>query len=248
MSEQVFGRDGHLLELAIERFVLDELERADAVELEQHVADCASCRSQVDAIQGDTAALPDLFPSPVAQDAPDAAIEPANDPAGVTIPPWKKIGPAVALLAAALLIGILLPRAGEFQARGGQLELEVYRHDGQSGRVVLDGDVVYPDERLGFRLTSGRGGHAMVVGVDDAGTVYPCWPQPEGVSVLLDPMTEPTTLPTAVRLDDRLGEERIVALACDEPFSFGAVADALAGGGMLDGCESVDVVLQKDAP
>ncbi|MCP4804986.1 MAG: DUF4384 domain-containing protein [Proteobacteria bacterium] len=247
MSESVFTRDGHVLELALERYVLDELESGHAELVDLHVAECETCAASLTAIHEDDTAMPAFWARiDLSGDTDLGDIEPANDPQGVTIPPWKKITPILGLLAAALLIGLLLPTGPEFEARGGEVELQVYRHDGEQGAPVFDGDVVHPGERLGFRLASGRGGHAMVVGVDDAGTIYPCWPQPEGVSVLLDPMTEPTTLPTAVRLDDMLGSERIVAVVCDDAFTFGHVADAIAEDVLLDGCETAEIELLKE--
>lgn len=237
MSDQVFTRDGHLLELAIERYLLDELD--ERAQVDEHVAGCADCARLLERYR-EPVALPALPPLGAPQEGVDP-LEPANDPSGVA--PWKLVSAALAV-AAAVLFGVFLP--DEFQSRGGQLELEVYRHDGASGEQLSEGDVVHPGDRLGFRLESGRGGHAMVLGQDEAGSIYPCWPQPEGVSVQLDPMTEPTTLPTAVRLDDTLGTETIVAIVCDEPFTFGHAADALAQGEELFGCASVGVALEKE--
>lgn len=241
MSDQVFTRDGHLLELAIERYLLDELD--DAALVDEHVAGCDACAQLLASFREDRP-LPPFWDPIELSDAPDLApVEPANDPAGVSI--WK-VASIVGLLAAALLVGVLLPTEPEFETRGGQLELQVYRHDGAQGEAVSAGDLVRAGDRLGFRLASGRGGHAMVLGLDEAGSIYPCWPQPEGVSVLLDPMTEPTTLPTAVRLDDTPGTETIVAMVCDEAFTFGHAADALAEGIDRPGCEAVEVTLEKE--
>ena len=239
MSDQVFTRDGHVLELALEAHLLGELEPSDLALLEAHCTTCAPCGERLEGL-----ALPGLALPPLS--APRAEV--------VELGPRRTRAimlPVLGLLAAGVLAAILIP-ADEpeiFGARGaGTLELEVYRHDGSEGVEVHDGDVVHPGERLGFRLTSDEDGHAMVVGVDEAGTVYPCWPQPEGRSVQLPASDEPTTLPTAVRLDDALGSETIVAIRCEQPFAFGGVADAVADQRAPAGCEVVELSLTKESP
>lgn len=71
-----FARDGHVLDLGLERFLLDDLAPADRRAVKAHLRDCALCRDRVEAIRLDLSVpLPPL-------DATRAAPATPGTPAG----------------------------------------------------------------------------------------------------------------------------------------------------------------------
>lgn len=113
--------------------------------------------------------------------------------------------------------------------KGAPFNLEVYANAGDEAYLVGTGDVVHSGDRVGFRVQSRRPGHLLIVGADDHGNTYLCSPQDtRGHSVAMFPSDEPITLKDAVRFDDVLGQERIVALFCEEPFDFDSIAGELS--------------------
>jgi len=61
--------------------------------------------------------------------------------------------------------------------RGGRFTLEVWVHDGQHKRLVDSGDEVFAGERVAFRVSAATAGHLLIVGVDQSGEVYLCYPR-----------------------------------------------------------------------
>ncbi|MEZ4468639.1 MAG: hypothetical protein R3F43_30415 [bacterium] len=222
--EGVLRRDGHATDLALERLHAGEL---SATDFGDHLDTCALCRDRLQALAG--------FEVPAAR-APRARLA-----------PWIAVG-----LAAAAAV-VLLVRTGPapvvdedpgFRAKGG-FDLEVFVHDGVRQRPAADGEVVHPGDRLGFRLHVPEARQVLIAGVDAAGEVYLCHPQRgAGASAAFGPTTGPTDVGEAVRLDDRLGTEQIIGLACEAPIRLQDVTAHQAP----PGCARRVIHLEKRAP
>ncbi|TNF38031.1 MAG: DUF4384 domain-containing protein [Deltaproteobacteria bacterium] len=162
----------------------------------------------------------------------------------------------LAVAALALLVVAPWRQPEEYRLRGSALDLEVWVHDGVRARPVATGDTVHPGDRIGFRVKARRTGELLVLGVDEQGHVYVCYPQEAGRSTPIAATPEPLELPEAMRFDAVPGRERLVALLCDAPIALDEVAATLRGGAgaltmsdalprLRDDCAQEEVILQK---
>jgi len=233
--KDVLDRSGHLSELALDVYRYDGA-RPD---IDAHLATCERCRAALSAL--------------LAED--QAAVVPAPRRAPPKSPwtGWAARGAALGLLAmAAIVFLVTRPPAGDrpddgdtLRLKSGAFDFEVFVHDGQRSRAVVDGDVVHPGERMGFRVRVREQGYLLVIGHDDQGHTYMCYPPGEvGASAALPfPATlEPQVLPVAMRFDDILGSEHIVALLCPAPVG---AADIAMDARMRDGCVIHELSLNK---
>ncbi len=223
MKPELFTRDGHLLDVALDLLEIGDLSAESEAGARAHLADCPPCTERAgDVARLHAAPLPPL----------ELPAAPAARPLAPVIPlrPWRAWGAGALLAAAAAALLFVLPDGSdEFQPRGGgQLSLQVFRHDGAASAPVTDGDAVTAGERLGFRVEAGRAGHLLIVGVDGAGNTYPCHPASEVAAGM-------HALESAVRLDATPGQERIAALLCDDPITMDSASATLraAAGGPL---------------
>src|SRR6185295_14637782 len=90
------------------------------------------------------------------------------------------------------------------------------QHQGRV-RAGADGEIVAPGDALRFVYSAGRPLYLAIAGVDAAGRI-----DLYHASKAREPAGSEVALPSAVQLDDRLGEERFHALFCDEPIDLGA--------------------------
>lgn len=203
-------RNGHLSELALDRLRYDPPE-SDATFFAQardHLDDCAACRAALAALEASDA---------VNTLAPPRAVSPRKKA-------WLTGFAIVAMAALAFFVIrsdtlVVPPAPDRLTPRGAPFELGVYAHDGASAREVGDGAVVHPGERIGFRVRTSRDGHLIVVGWDDTRRMY--------VAHAATPLAKSdlaTTLDAAVRLDERLGEEHLLAVFCKTPIDLAALS------------------------
>lgn len=241
MSE-VLGRDGHLTDLALERFLAGELQGEALAEVEAHLAECEDCADRVAAAQL-------VVPAFEALQAPDLSVlpEPANRP-------WGGFR-AVALAAVALAgAGVWVsasqgPDDPGVRLKGAGLALEVFV-DGEPPRQLEAGDEVVPGDKLGFRVRAGQDGHLIVLGRDETGSVYPCLPARPGPSQPHARSDAPVDVEAAVVLDAVLGTEQFVAIHCDSPPAWDELAEAVRtrmgdGGPLAAGCVHEVVEVEK---
>lgn len=232
---EVLTRDGHALDLAISLSLCGDLDAAARSRLDAHLAGCAACKARYEAAAALHAApLPPL--KLVALQARRSTRPPPRM--------WGGWAAAAALAAGALLV--LRPPAEEFTARGDAFALEVFRATAQGVERLQDGDAVRAGDRLGFRVQSSRGGWLYVVGQDATGQSYPCYPQPPAAEAARLPAgsgAEP--LPAAVALDDTPGEEHLVAIRCDRPFSWEQALSWIEGSAPA-GCETRRLHLPRE--
>lgn len=227
MSDDLFTRDGHLLEESIDLLALDELEPGQAAAAQAHVDQCDLCAER-------------LAETHLAMGAPlptwEAPVPPALEPDEVRIPQpantslarWIGLG-SVGLVVAAVAMLFVLPRGqGDYQVRGDGLGLQVHRQVAEGSEVLSQGAQAAPGDRLGFKVSARQDGYLLVVGVDAKASVYPCWPQgddPE--SRLFSATLTPVDLDGAMQLDATPGTERLVALHCEAPVRLSQVTPSL---------------------
>ena len=247
MTDPLFTRDGHLLDLALERFVADDLSSDEQALCDTHLALCSPCVARLDALR----ALPlDLPPLVSPSEPPPAVRRPSR-------PSWWGLGGTLAAVAAAAGVALFVPSpqpADVFQSRGADLHLEVWLHDGDDVSRVFDGDPVVAGDRVRFRVDVNAPGYVIVAGVDATGSVYPGAPQ-HGPAIFVEPDPEPFLLPGALGFDDTPGEELLVAVQCPEPVRMADLEDALRDvepaselPGLLPGCSQDSVRLVKTDP
>ena len=216
-STRGLDRGGHLSELMLDRLRTDPpgaMGEAHA-NARLHLASCAACQAaDAELVKGDAELAP-----PRARPLPSQR--------------WPKLALAVAtpLALAAIVLLIVRPPPSETDGmlrKSGAIDFEVYVHDGTKSRLVQSGDAVHPGDRVSFKVQARVAGHLLVVGSDEAGHAYRCWPQNEAVDAADAPAFGPTEgpeeLPAAMRFDDVLGAEHLVAIFCAAPFSYADVA------------------------
>jgi anti-sigma factor RsiW len=242
MMSELLGRDGHLLDLAIERYLSGELEPDARAELEAHVASSAVDRERLEAARA-VVAMFEALPVPDLSVMP----EPANRP-------WSRMLGLVAAAAAVASVGLWAGSASDSEGLGGSrlkgtgLTLEVFVA-GEPPRQLASGAEVLPGDKLGFRVRAAQDGHLLVLGLDEAGSVYPCLPARPGDAVAHARSDAAVDVQAAVVLDAVLGTEQLVAVHCETPQAWSAVAAAVRAGldatPLLEGCTHDVVRLQK---
>lgn len=235
-----FRRDGHLSHMAVEGWVLELLGDSRGT-VHAHLEQCPQCRHRVDEVIRHERGVMQA-PSSVS-DLPT----PANR---------GRFAMLAAMTAAAVAMVAVLPEEPEMRRKGGDFAMTVFADEGDHARALESKDVVDADQRIGFQVQIAEPGHVVIVGVDDRGGAYPCYPL-DGASASLDTRGA-VDLKAAVQLDGLSGTEHLVGLLCDEPVEVAevvtrlqeATADdpaGLLGGTLVDGCLQYEVVLTKEA-
>lgn len=133
--------------------------------------------------------------------------------------------------------------------KGNLVKLEVFVHDGHKVRLAEQGEQVRPGDRIMFKLFAYTEGYVMIVGVDERDEVYIGHPQGQGKAARpIEVNGAGVELDDALELDDVLGEERLVALLCPEPFTLEDVVHRVSGegaGALSAECARYEVVLDK---
>lgn len=279
-DEALFDREGHLTELTIDRLLAGEL-GTDAVDA--HTRGCPRCAELIETLQARDA---EFMASSLGQPAWLAELTAPNEvvdldahrrerPAVVSSPSTRAtvlpmVGALFAMAAAiALVMTVSFDDGGEgttvvpapadgIRLKGRPLTLEVYAKGQGEPRQVGSGDPVYPGERVAFKIYPHSAGYTMILGVDDKGHAYQCYPQGgRGQSVAVEASTEGIDVKAAMKLDSVLGSERLVALSCPAPFTYAEVVATLkeraqdAGdspvGSLKTGCDQHEVRLVKRA-
>ena len=228
-----FRRDGHLTELAIDHL----LENAPLSGSEDHVRDCSTCQARVAA--ADLVPLPALqFPAHASEAKAPAVPTPSNRPFLLAL---------LAVAAAALLVFNLPVQVDDgIRVKGSGLSLQVFRDEGGTSARLHSGDEIQAGDRLGFRVRNRDEGHLMIIGLDGNGDGYLCYPQGEGGAAM--PTTSnlsPATLPEAIRMDEVLGDEHLIAVLCEEPFTYEETVSSLQEGDAIPGCTTSEITLVK---
>lgn len=252
----MLDRAGHLSELALDRYRYDP-PATDRSWMDAHLAECSECRAALLDLAHEDAAV--VVPEPR-----DPNVVPLRPPLSKTPTKpratawWAGAGAALAAAAVAFVVtrpgttrdpGVG-PEGDRYHLKSGPFDFEVFVHDGSDSRPVLSGDVVHPGERMGFRVRTRELGYLLVLGRDDSGNRYVCYPGGDVAAAAAVPVPEspePQVLPLAMRFDDVLGSEHIMAVFCPGPFSAGDLGDG--GLGSVDmraeGCITYELTLLK---
>lgn len=227
MSDPGLDRAGHLSEYALDRLRFDPADEAFVAAATAHLASCQACQHrQLTLARADET----------------LSLSPRPSRSRRSRPAWLTF--VTPLVLAALAFIIARPWSGEGPRssgprlvsdddvrtlKGSPLDLEVFIHDGTRSRPVASGATIHPGDRMGFRARTLRDGHLLIVGQDDRGQVYGCWPQVADVesasAVPLRRTERAEMLPTAMRFDSVLGTETITAVFCPHPFAFSDLAN-----------------------
>ena len=132
---------------------------------------------------------------------------------------------------------------GVTRAKGSSAVWEVYRApeaDQPNSRSVLlkEGAVIYPGQRIGFRLYPKSRGYYMIIGRDSTQKWYLGAPPlkdklplerqaTQEVPALAQGVTS-IDLAEALEFDDQLGREELFLVFCPQPSSYGALQSALS--------------------
>ena len=252
-TSDLLREDGHLTDLAMERRVLDDLAPDERRRFEGHVEACDRCRHRLDAVWADEQAAVDALP-PLRAAAP-AAVSPIHRARRWR--PWQ--AGAGAMAAAAVLLLVLRPDdralrppvepdAPGVRLKGGALAMELILDDGRKGTRLTDGATIKPGARVAFRVRVREAGWLLIVGADDAGERYLCFPQHDGWTPRrVDATVGFVTLNEFWRFDATPGSERITGLLCPHPFSRAAAWSVVDGElpAALGDCSVSTVVLRK---
>ncbi len=258
LTSEVFGRDGHLLELAVSRSLCEPVSAAFRRQIDAHVAECSACREVFEAIEEADAAVtlepPAWLLKAAEGDGPAPATADRSGGQVIELAEGRRrrrwVAAAASLAVAATALFVLVPRGGaptpedadQLRRKSSALDLEVYVHDGERARLAADGTIVHEGDRAGFRIWPRRDGHLMIVGVDARQDVYLCYPQrAKGQSTTIKATASPIVVNEAVRFDDQLGAEHLFALICDEPFTLADLAPQLRRA-------ASGATIQEDAP
>ncbi len=231
LDPSLFTRDWHLQDLALERLVIEDLDPADAQKVRDHLSTCAACSDRHGAIAAELAApLPELAPAGVRARPREAG---SSVLSSIMRLRWFMGGVGATVAAAAVALVVMLPViddeiGSEFRDRGSELSFEVFRKDDKGAVRVQDGDGVRAGDRIGFRVASQDDGHLLVLGIDSTMTPYPCYPaDPSRGPAAWAASPQPVQLDAAIELDATPGQERIIALLCQQPVGFDEVAPQL---------------------
>ncbi len=267
----------HLSEWRANLYLAGELEEAERLEVEAHLEECEQCRQYVERLRAFDAALVSssmpgwLERMPESEAASQASLphRPANRRVrGAAVGRWMSAAAAIA--AVVLAVWWFRPAPGTPGATeeqgpdvvrvksGGKLGFKVYVQKPDGAQLVSPQDEVHPGDKIGFRVLAEESQHIMIVGRDERGSGYLCYPQ-SGRSAQIQTPGQWETLGQAMELDNVLGSEHIVALMCPEAFEFSQIQPPLEGAsvrsdlqGRLDtlreGCTQREITLRKTAP
>ncbi len=214
--------------------------------LEAHVEGCARCEQYLQEAQEQESAFvvrADLRARvlALADDAPESSKAPPE-------PWWRAVwewlthnpvgafGGAVAVALALLLFFVGLPsdpdpsRTPDVLRSKGSLKLTIYSDADPRGLALVPGAVVHPDERIRFGVSLPRAAHVGVLSIDAIGEVFVYYPLQGGDRLVHHPASkpgEPTVLKGAIALDEVLGTEWYIGLACQEAVGTGELTAAL---------------------
>lgn len=215
--ENLFSRTHHLTALTIERYTQGELCDEGAARLLDHTRACTPCRRSLESVAG-VLSLAEARSRRFTR---------------------ARVGALLAAAALVLLVvrlqskttspeGAQVSLTDHYRSKGASFSVEVFVHDGSASRPVDIDTVVHPGDRLGFVASGRDDGHLLIVGTDNDGNRYHCHPA-DGTSEFVSPEARPWryALPSAIRVDEKLGQEHILSVFCDASIQSGELAIAL---------------------
>lgn len=207
-----------LSDLFLDRLRIGELENAGEKERASvHLRDCEKCRARLDEIGAVVAPSLDFSSVTLARGP-----RPASAPRRWLSRTWWLV-PVVATAAAGAL---LLPwHHSEERSKGSGWQLGVVARYA-NGRVsgVSQGAALAPGDRLRFEVSAPADAFVSVISMDATGAVTPFVPA-SGTAAAVR-AGKRRLLDGAVLLDDTLGPERLLLLACPHPLPVSEAVEA----------------------
>ncbi|HWE24601.1 MAG TPA: zf-HC2 domain-containing protein [Myxococcales bacterium] len=211
--------------LHLDRWLMGELSQGEADAVLAHVSGCERCRRTVEAMRADKAAA-DLPHLRLLSIAPAVMTDRQARPS----PHWKlRLGAAAACLAAAAAFFIVArPHGLGERIKGPGFALAMYVQHGGEVRRVGPGEAIAPGDAVRFAVSTPVKAYVAVLSVDAKGraSIY----YPAGSSAQLVSAGEDAPLPLGTRLDETVGEERVVGLFCSAPVDLEPLRAALEAG------------------
>lgn len=207
--------------LHFDRFLTGELDRPEAERLRGHVAECPGCAAALDELQkASEERLPPLRVVPL--------------PARSRVP-VRTVVAAVGLAAAASLL--LMVRPSGTRVKGSGFVLGMYVAHGGEVRRAAPGETVAAGDAVRFAVTAPVDAHVAVLSLDPKGHAsiyFPAGGRAEVVHAGTD-----VALPLGTRLDETVGEERILGLFCSSAIELEPLRLQLERGdpAIPDGCQ-----------
>jgi Domain of unknown function (DUF4384) len=211
--------------LQLDRWMVGELKQREADLVRVHVSVCERCARAVDAMRADRDAteLPRLRLLSIAP-----PISPAGERRSTRA--WKvRAAAAVAGLAAAasLLLVVSPPRRGE-RIKGPGFALAMYVQHADEVRRVGPGEAIATGDAVRFTVTTPVQAYVAILSVDAKGRASIYFPIAARAQPL--PAGEDIPLPLGTRLDETVGEERVVGLFCSSAVELEPVRARLEAG------------------
>jgi hypothetical protein len=117
----------------------------------------------------------------------------------------------------------------------------MYVQHGNEVRRAGPGEVIAPGDAVRFSITTAVPAYVAVLSVDPAGRAFVYFP--EGERAVRMPAGPDVPLPLGTRLDQTVGEERVLALFCPAPIEVEPVRRTLERAGdaapLPPGCQGV---------
>jgi hypothetical protein len=214
-----------LSDLDLDRLRLGEFEGSmEGARAAAHLQGCGDCKARMAELEAVVPPL-DALPSVPSLSGPERRRR------RLRLAAWS-----APILAAAVVV--LLPWSHKnSRTKGGSWQLGVIAQY-PSGRVagVFQGAALASGDRLRFEVSAPRHGYVAVISADAAGAVTPFAPA-SGNTIELPAGHH--LLDGAVRLDDSIGAERLLLVACDHPMAVTEVVAAartalVRAGGRVD--------------
>jgi hypothetical protein len=224
-------------DLRFDAWFARELDAPAKAELLDHVRRCRRCRTRLDALfrSRERFSLQLVVP---------AWLEPAARRRSVRRNVWLSCS-AITLAACALLAIDARPRAIE-RAKG-QAYVGFFVKHGSHVQRGSPERPLRPGDHVRFTYTTLAARYLAIMSVDRAAHVSIYFP--EGArAALVEPGVD-VALPSAVELDESLGEERIVAVFCEEPLPLQQLTAAVASreaDPRLPGCAADSFTVTKE--
>ena len=207
--------------LALDRYLLDELAPHERDRLTAHLGTCHTCSE----VHASLAADRERFDSdaPVASLAADALARWTQRPRG-GLGVWVRRLALPVLALGVGAAGLVLWTPANRTKGGFSLSPYVLHPERASTGSLHSGEPLHPGDRLQFRYNGPRGGYLAVVAVDERGAIsvyYPAGPTAAAVDAGRE-----VELRSAVELDGTLGREVVLGVRCDQPVAVSDVVRA----------------------
>ena len=196
----------------LDRFLAGELDELEAERVRAHAAECPRCGPALEAIRaGREERLPPLrLVAPVRRSRR-----------------WWTAAAAGAGMAVAASL-LLVVRSPAERSKGSGFALAMYVEHGGEVRRAGPGEIVAAGDAVRFAVTAPQPAYVAVFSVDPRGKgsiYFPSGARADRVQAGVD-----VALPLGTRLDDSVGEERIVGLLCAAPVELEPVREKLERG------------------